>query len=115
MISSDLSHFHDLTTARELDAATAKAIEALAPERLGPDNACGFLPIAGLLWNAGRSGEQGHGGPPAPGPARQALLGNFDDRVTCRSARGSGNAWGGPAAAISWSSPTLELRDMSRR
>jgi hypothetical protein len=51
-ISSDLSHFHDDATARDLDETTAKAIEALQAERLGPGNACGFLPIAGLLWNA---------------------------------------------------------------
>ena len=51
-ISSDLSHFHDEATARELDDATAKAITALRGEALGPYDACGFLPIAGLLWNA---------------------------------------------------------------
>jgi AmmeMemoRadiSam system protein B len=27
-------------------------IEGLRGAELGPDNACGFLPIAGLLWNA---------------------------------------------------------------
>lgn len=53
-ISSDLSHFHDDDTARALDRATATAIEALQAERLGPENACGYLPIAGLLWNAVR-------------------------------------------------------------
>lgn len=53
-ISSDLSHFHEDTVARELDEATARAIVALRGEDLGPDNACGFLPIAGLLWNAAR-------------------------------------------------------------
>ena len=57
-ISSDLSHFHDDATARTIDEATAKAIVALRGERLGPGEACGFLPIAGLLWNARRrSGE----------------------------------------------------------
>lgn len=55
-ISSDLSHFYDDTTARDLDAATARAIEALRADDLKPDNACGFLPIAGLLWNADRRG-----------------------------------------------------------
>ena len=53
-ISSDLSHFHADATARDLDATTARAIEALQAERIGPGNACGFLPIAGLLWNAAR-------------------------------------------------------------
>lgn len=57
-ISSDLSHFHPDTEARELDEMTARAIEALQGETLGPDNACGFLPIAGLLWNADRQAGQ---------------------------------------------------------
>jgi AmmeMemoRadiSam system protein B len=51
-ISSDLSHFHDDETARTLDQATAEAIEGLRGDDLGPRNACGFLPVAGLLWNA---------------------------------------------------------------
>ena len=55
-ISSDLSHFHPDEEARELDETTARAIEALHGDSLGPDNACGFLPIAGLLWNAARRG-----------------------------------------------------------
>ncbi len=53
-ISSDLSHFHPDTEARELDAMTAQAIEALRADTLGPDNACGYLPIGGLLRNAGQ-------------------------------------------------------------
>lgn len=55
-ISSDLSHFHEDRSARALDAATARAIEALQADALEPENACGFLPIAGLLWNADRRG-----------------------------------------------------------
>ena len=51
-ISSDLSHFHEDRTARDLDRTTARTIEGLRGAELGPDNACGFLPIAGLLWNA---------------------------------------------------------------
>lgn len=57
-ISSDLSHFHPDAEARELDETTARAIEALRGETLGPGNACGFLPIAGLLWNADRAGAR---------------------------------------------------------
>lgn len=53
-ISSDLSHFHEDRVARNLDAATAQAIEALRGDDLGPYDACGYLPIAGLLWNAAR-------------------------------------------------------------
>jgi AmmeMemoRadiSam system protein B len=49
VVSSDLSHYHDTDTARRRDAATAAAIEGGDGSRLGPDDACGFLPIAGLL------------------------------------------------------------------
>lgn len=48
-VSSDLSHFHDYQTARELDEATSRAIEALEPERIDHDRACGRDPINGLL------------------------------------------------------------------
>ena len=54
VVSSDLSHFHDDATARRLDRRTADAIEALQGDVLGHDNACGFHPIRGLLWVAGR-------------------------------------------------------------
>ncbi len=59
-ISSDLSHFHNDRSARELDQATARAIEGLRGAELGPENACGFLPVAGLLWNAQRRGAAVH-------------------------------------------------------
>jgi MEMO1 family protein len=49
VVSSDLSHYLDYETARRRDAATARAIEALAGERLDYDDACGRTPIAGLL------------------------------------------------------------------
>src|SRR5262249_55223094 len=52
LISSDLSHYHDDATARRLDAATAAAIEALAPKRIGDERACGRIPIGGLLLSA---------------------------------------------------------------
>jgi hypothetical protein len=58
VISSDLSHFHDYETARQLDSATARAIEALEPERIGFDNACGRVPVNGLLEVAERHGLQ---------------------------------------------------------
>ena len=56
IISSDLSHYHDYAAARELDAATARAIEDLRPRDIGADQACGRLPIAGLLRAARRHG-----------------------------------------------------------
>lgn len=49
VVSSDLSHFHDYTTAQRLDQATAAAIEDLDEEALGPDSACGCAAIRGLL------------------------------------------------------------------
>ena len=58
VISSDLSHFHDDATARELDQATARAIETLDPEAIGHDNACGFQPVNGLLRLAERRGDR---------------------------------------------------------
>ena len=56
VVSSDLSHYHDYHTARRLDAATADAIERHDWGHLGPDNACGFLPIGGFLIDAARRG-----------------------------------------------------------
>ena len=54
VISSDLSHYHPYDEARQRDAATAAAIEALESARLGPEDACGCLGIAGLLEAVGR-------------------------------------------------------------
>jgi MEMO1 family protein len=56
VVSSDLSHYHDYDTARRLDAATAVAIERGEWRSLGPDRACGFLAVAGLLVEADRRG-----------------------------------------------------------
>ena len=56
VISSDLSHFHGYATARRLDADTASAIEAMAPDRIGDEQACGRVPIKGLLTAARRHG-----------------------------------------------------------
>jgi AmmeMemoRadiSam system protein B len=56
VISSDLSHYHDYDTARRLDRATSKAIEALRPQDIGFDQACGRIPVNGLLEVAKRRG-----------------------------------------------------------
>jgi MEMO1 family protein len=56
VVSSDLSHFHDHATARRRDAATAAAIGRGDWGGLGPDDACGFRAIAGLLVEARRRG-----------------------------------------------------------
>ena len=49
VISSDLSHYLDYSTAQRLDTATADAITALEPDQIHPNQACGRLPIQGLL------------------------------------------------------------------
>jgi AmmeMemoRadiSam system protein B len=56
VISSDLSHYHDYETAQRLDAATSRAIEALALEDIGYDQACGRAPVSGLLLYARQHG-----------------------------------------------------------
>jgi len=56
LVSSDLSHYHDVDTARRLDAATTRAIEERDPSGLGPGSACGRVPIRGLLLAARRHG-----------------------------------------------------------
>ncbi len=56
VISSDLSHYHDYATARRMDRSTSAAIEAMTPERIADEDACGRLPIAGLLRAASRHG-----------------------------------------------------------
>ena len=56
VISSDLSHYYDSQAAQRLDRATAKAIEALKPDSVGEDQACGRIPIRGLLDAARRHG-----------------------------------------------------------
>lgn len=52
VVSSDLSHYNDWSTARELDQQTAAAIAALRP--VGHFDACGRVPINGLLASARR-------------------------------------------------------------
>jgi len=49
VISSDLSHYESYATARKMDRAAADAILALDERGLEYDNACGLVPIAGLL------------------------------------------------------------------
>lgn len=49
VISSDLSHYHDYATAKQLDKATSQAIENLHFEEIGNDSACGRVPVNGML------------------------------------------------------------------
>ncbi|HRZ11719.1 MAG TPA: AmmeMemoRadiSam system protein B [Kiritimatiellia bacterium] len=59
VVSSDLSHYHPYKEARRMDEAASRAIEQLHPEELDPEQACGRLPIAGLLLAAQRHGLKG--------------------------------------------------------
>ena len=54
VISSDLSHYYDYDTAKRMDAATAGAIQALEPERVEREGACGRIGVQGLLGAARR-------------------------------------------------------------
>jgi AmmeMemoRadiSam system protein B/AmmeMemoRadiSam system protein A len=56
VVSSDLSHYLDYESAKRLDARTTRAIEALAPGEIGSEQACGRIPVAGLLALARRRG-----------------------------------------------------------
>lgn len=49
VVSTDLSHYHDQATAVELDRRTAAAIVDRRHDRLGPADACGAVPVQGLL------------------------------------------------------------------
>jgi len=48
VISSDLSHYHRYEEARTIDRSSAKSVLALSPT-LGYEQACGAVPINGLL------------------------------------------------------------------
>lgn len=56
VISSDLSHYHDYATAQRMDRKTSQAIEALRPAALDYEDACGRLPVSGLLLAAKQHG-----------------------------------------------------------
>lgn len=56
VISSDLSHYLDYDTARQLDQQTCHAIETLDGAAIGRDQACGRTPVKGLLEVARRHG-----------------------------------------------------------
>jgi AmmeMemoRadiSam system protein B len=59
VISSDLSHYHDYATAQRMDRATSQSIVSLQPESLGYEDACGRIPVSGLLLLARQRGLQG--------------------------------------------------------
>ena len=49
VISSDLSHYHGYALAQKMDRSTSDAIEALRYEDIQRDDACGRIPVNGLL------------------------------------------------------------------
>lgn len=61
--STDLSHFHPSTRARQLDQTVIHCIENLDPEGLygahqkGTGSACGLGPLAAVIWAATASGD----------------------------------------------------------
>jgi len=57
VISTDLSHYHDARTARQMDATTAAAIVAEDWEALDGEHACGAVPVRGALELARRHAE----------------------------------------------------------
>jgi len=83
VVSSDLSHYLTYDSARRRDAATAAAIERRDWASLGPDDACGYLPVAGLLIQAERQGLQ----------ARRLALCNSGDTAGSRDRVVGYGAW----------------------
>jgi MEMO1 family protein len=49
IISSDLSHYQEYNKAHSVDTSTTRAIEQLQLEKIGPHQACGCMPMRGLL------------------------------------------------------------------
>ena len=83
VVSSDLSHYHSYETAQRLDLATAAAIERGDWASLGPNQACGCLPVAGLIVEAERRGLK----------ARRLSLCNSEDTAGSRDRVVGYGAW----------------------
>ena len=60
VVSSDLSHFYNYEAAKRLDQATSEAIEALRPQDIQYEHACGRIPVSGLLLLADKLGLHAH-------------------------------------------------------
>ena len=56
VVSTDLSHYHDIDTARRLDARTAASVVARRPDDIAAEDACGAVPVRGVLDLAARRG-----------------------------------------------------------
>jgi AmmeMemoRadiSam system protein B/AmmeMemoRadiSam system protein A len=86
VVSSDLSHFLDYAAAQKLDLGTSQAIEAIAPDKIDGNGACGHRALAGLL-------------------ARAAKL---DLRATTRDLRNSGDTSGPRDRVVGYGAYTFE-------
>ena len=56
VVSSDLSHYLDYSSAQEIDSYTTQKIEHLDPTGLSGEHACGQRPVCGLLRYASKHG-----------------------------------------------------------
>jgi AmmeMemoRadiSam system protein A/AmmeMemoRadiSam system protein B len=56
VVSSDLSHYHRYEEARHIDAGTVASMEDLNWRELGPERACGYVPVSALLMSAEERG-----------------------------------------------------------
>ncbi|MGE0667145.1 MAG: AmmeMemoRadiSam system protein B [Sphingomonadales bacterium] len=92
VVSSDLSHFHDHATATEKDGRAAQAIEALRPDLLADDQACGNRPLRGLMLEAARR----------------------DLRVTALDVRNSGDTRGNKDRVVGYGSFAFEYAESAR-
>lgn len=52
IVSTDLSHYHEHHIAEQLDRRTAQALVEKRPGDIGPRDACGVVPLQGLLLAA---------------------------------------------------------------
>ncbi len=86
VVSTDLSHYHDLETARRLDRDTAEAILAKQVEGISGEDACGFYPLRGLLELARRR----------------------NDRIELLDLRTSGDTAGDPASVVGYGAFAVE-------
>lgn len=60
VVSTDLSHYYGYDTAKVMDAATSEAIVSLDERKIGLRDACGQVPLSGLLVAARAHGLTAH-------------------------------------------------------
>jgi AmmeMemoRadiSam system protein B/AmmeMemoRadiSam system protein A len=92
LVSSDLSHYHDYDAACVRDAATSAMIERAAPDRIGPQEACGHLAVRAAIAHA---------------RAR-------DLRITALDVRNSGDTAGDRARVVGYGSFAFEYAHAAR-